>query len=289
MRPSAAATPLLGRTAIVTGASAGIGAEFARFLAERGASVALVARRADRLQALADELHRTHGVRTAAISADMADPNASAHIVAECTRVLGAPDILINNAGFGPKGGMVDTPWQDHAQFLQVMVTSYVELTHRVAAHMRHQGYGRIVQVSSLSSFAPEQAGSLYGPAKRFITSFSKALALELAGTGVHACASCPGFTLTEFHDVMGNRSSMNRMPTWMWSTSRQVVEASWNAVEAGKPVVVVGALNKFIAVLCWLLPAWAMHAISPKSVARRGEFSRASAASDAEKQSVAR
>lgn len=277
-RMHAAARPLAGRVALVTGASAGIGAEFARFVAERGAAVALVARRAERLEALARELEHAHGVRVVAVAADLADSSAPERIVAECTRVLGAPDILVNNAGYGPRAGCLDAPWSETAEFMQVMVTSYVELTIRVVPAMRARGYGRIIQVSSLASFAPETRGSLYGPAKRFLTSLARALALELEGTGVHITASCPGFTRTEFHDVMGNRSHMEKLPSWMWGTSREVVNASWRAVEAARPVVVVGALNQFIAFLCWLLPRWAMNAISPKAVATRRDAAAAGA-----------
>lgn len=278
--------PLEGRVALVTGASAGIGAEFARMLAARGAHVALVARRADRLHALADELQREHGVRTAVIAVDLASPAACERVLAACRDALGAPDILVNNAGYGPRGGMAESSWSDTRDFVEVMAVGYLELTLRALPAMRARGYGRIVQVSSLASFAPEQAGSLYGPAKRFVTSFSRALALELAGTGVHVCASCPGFTRTEFHDVMGNRSAMDRLPPWMWSTAAQVAQASWRAVDAGRAVVVPGAVNKLIALLCWLLPTWAVHAISPRSVRDRraalGESQAAGATSGA-------
>jgi short-subunit dehydrogenase len=274
--------PLAGRVALVTGASAGIGAEFARLLAERGADVALVARREERLQALAAELRRAHGVRAVAIGADLADPAAPERIIAECAHALGAPDILVNNAGYGPREGCLDAPWCETEEFLRVMVTSYVELTVRAVPAMRARGYGRVIQVSSLASFAPETRGSLYGPAKRFLTSFARAVALELEGTGVHISASCPGFTRTEFHDVMGNRSHMERLPSWMWSTSRQVAEASWRAVDAGRPVVIVGALNRFIAFLAWLLPRWAMNAISPRAVVARREAAVAAARGDA-------
>lgn len=262
--------PLEGRVALVTGASAGIGAEFARMLAARGAHVALVARRADRLQALANELQREHGVRTAVIAMDLAAPKACARVLAACRDALGDPDILVNNAGYGPRASMAEATWSDTRDFVEVMAVGYLELTLRALPAMRARRYGRIIQVSSLATFAPEQAGSLYGPAKRFVTSFSRALALELAGTGVHVCASCPGFTRTEFHDVMGNRSAMDRLPPWMWSTAAQVAETSWRAVDAGRAVVIPGALNKLIALLCWLLPTWAVHAISPKSVRER-------------------
>lgn len=261
---------LTGRVALVTGASAGIGAEFARFLAAHGAAVAVVARRRERLEELAAELHREHGARVHPIVADLADPAAAAHVVAECERALGPVDILVNNAGYGPTATFTQASWEEHAHFIQLMITGYVELTHRVVDDMRRRGWGRIVNVSSVAGFAPRQRGSMYGPAKQFITGFSVALALELEGTGVHVCASCPGFTYSEFHDVMGNRAHMNRLPAWMWSTAQRVVEESWNAVERGRPVAVIGGVNKLIVLLCKLLPERAVHALSPKSVRER-------------------
>lgn len=264
--------PLAGRTAIVTGASAGIGAAFAGFLAARGAAVCLVARRLDRLQQVAQELQRAHGVRTHAVAADLAELPAAARVVEECQRALGAADILINNAGYGPRGGFLETPWQEHAAFMQVMMCGYAELMHRTLPHMKAQDYGRVVNVSSLASFAPEQRGSMYGPAKRFVTSLSRAVALDLEGTNVHVCASCPGFTYSEFHDVMGNREHMQKLPQWMWTSADLVVRRSWEAVEAGRPVEVIGSVNKGIAALCWALPGSLASAIGPKSLRERGE-----------------
>ncbi len=268
-------TELKGRVALVTGASAGIGAEFARFLAERGASVALVARRLDRLQAAAEELRTKYGAPTHAISADLSEPEAVPDVLRECRAALGAVDILVNNAGYGPTESFSEAPWEEHQRFIQLMMTSYVEFAHSVIPEMRKRGWGRVVNVSSVASFTPEQRGSLYGPAKQFVTGFSVALAKEMEGTGVHVCASCPGFTHSEFHDVMGNRAHMNKLPKWLWSTVHKVVHDSWVAVDKGQQVAVIGGVNKFMVLLCRALPESAVHAVSPKALRDRGDANR--------------
>lgn len=266
------AQELAGKVALVTGASAGIGAEFARFLAERGAAVALVARRRERLEEIAADLKQHYAARTHVIIADLAECSAAEHVVHECTAALGSPDILINCAGYGPTAPFADAPWEENARFLHLMTASYAELAHRTVQNMRKRNWGRIVNVSSVASFTPQQRGSLYGPAKQFVTGFSQALALEMNGTGVNVCASCPGFTYTEFHDVMGNRSHMQKLPKWLWSTAERVVRESWNAVERGQSVAVIGGVNKFIVALCRTLPESAVHIVSPKALRERGD-----------------
>lgn len=263
---------LHGRVALVTGASAGIGAEFARFLAERGAAVAIVARRRERLDAVAAELQDKYGARVHVIAADLTRTEAAQEVIAECERALGGVDILVNNAGFGPTYTFADGIWEDHAKFIHLMVTSYAEFAHRVLPGMRKRNWGRIINVSSVASFTPEQSGSIYGPCKQFVTGFSVALSLEMEGTGVHVCAACPGFTLSEFHDVMGNREHMRKLPTWLWTTVHKVVRDSWTAVDRGQSIAVIGGVNKFIVGLCRVLPESAIHAVSPKALRERGD-----------------
>lgn len=258
--------------ALVTGASAGIGLAFARLLAQRGHDLAIVARRRDRLDALAQELAAAHRVRVEAIPADLAEPEAPARVVAAALAAFGRIDVLVDNAGYGPRDGFASTPWEEHERFLRVMLTSYVELAHRVLPGMLARRSGRIVIVSSLASFAPEQRGSMYTPVKRFLTSWTRALALELRGTGVTATASCPGFTFSEFHDVMGNREHMRKLPGILWKSSEEVARRSWEAAERGEPVVIVGGVNKAIAALCTLLPTRAVHALAPRVLRERGD-----------------
>jgi short-subunit dehydrogenase len=230
------------RLALVTGASAGIGEAFAELLAGRGYDLVLTARRADRLEALADRLARGHGVEALAVPADLADPDAPRRIL---------------EAASGRVGAYAATRWADQQAFLQVMVTAPCELAHRVLPNMLARRYGRIVNVASLAGLIPGAAGhTLYGAAKSLMIKFSQSLHLEAAAGGVHVTVLCPGFTFTEFHDVNGARARVTAStPRWMWSQAAPVVAAGWRAVEANRPVCVPGAANQAAAALAKLLP----------------------------------
>ncbi|MGA1392292.1 MAG: SDR family NAD(P)-dependent oxidoreductase, partial [Phycisphaerales bacterium] len=139
---------------------------------------------------------------------------------------------------------------------------------------MLERRWGRIVNIASLAAFAAEPPGSTYTAAKRFLVSASRALWLAHRGSGVHITASCPGFTYTEFHDVLGVREAMGSMPKWMWRSSRAVVEESWRAVERDKPVVVTGFVNKVIAAAMHVLPFAIAAQMTPKSLRDRETLS---------------
>ncbi len=244
------------RRALVTGASAGIGAEFARQLAARGCDLVLTARRDDRLQGLASELRAQHGVDVQTVADDLADPAAPARIVAAATRDGRAVDILINNAGYGVPGRYDKVEWATHARFMQVLVTAPLELCHLLLPAMRTRDHGRIVNVASLAGLIPGTAGNtLYGPAKALLVRVSQALALENAAHGVHVCALCPGFTHSEFHDVSQARTLVSKLPGWMWSDADRVVRQGLDAVERGRVVCVPGRVNRAIKLLMDLLP----------------------------------
>lgn len=250
------------RLALVTGASAGIGAAFARILASHGYDVALTARRADRLDRLAEELSMRFGVEALAIAADLAEPEAPGQILDHLTAHGRTVDCLVNNAGYGIPGAYADTRWSDHAAFIQVMMTAPAELAHRVTPGMRHRGFGRIVNVASLAGLIPGSAGAtLYGASKAFLVRFSQSLHLELAGQGVHVTALCPGFTYTEFHDVNGTRAQMTgATPPWLWLGADEVAAAGYEAVEANRAICVPGAPNKTVAALAKMIPDdWAL------------------------------
>ena len=221
--------------ALITGASAGIGAEFARQLAARGCDLVLTARRADRLDALAAELRERHGIDVQVIADDLADPAAPARIVAAATGDGRAVDVLVNNAGYGVPGRYDKVDWATHARFMQVLVTAPLELCHRLLPAMRARGYGRIINVASLAGLIPGTPGNtLYGPSKAFWVRTSQALALENRAHGVNVCALCPGFTHSEFHDVSQARALVSKLPGWMWSNADDVVRAGLDAVEHG-------------------------------------------------------
>jgi short-subunit dehydrogenase len=253
--------------ALVTGASSGIGREFALFLAERGHDLVIVARREDRLVDLKRTVLDRFGARAMVITEDLSHAAAPRRIV-DVVRASGIEvDVLVNNAGYGMRSRFLTTEWTSYADFLQVMVMSWLHLTHLLAPSMVRHGRGRILNVSSLASLGPEPPGSLYAPSKCMMTSASRSLRLELLGTGVHCTALCPGFTFSEFHDTLGCREQMNTLPGIMWQQARPVVEAGWAGVERNTPVVVPGAFNKFAAFACRMLPYVVTSKLIPRAV----------------------
>ncbi|TAK75024.1 MAG: SDR family oxidoreductase [Aquabacterium sp.] len=249
-----------GRTALITGASAGIGATFARHLAAEGYDLVLVARRADRLQALAAELSREHGVRCELLSADLADP-ASPRKVAGYVAQLGLRvDFLVNNAGLSGHSKFVAAPWEQQAGEIQLMVTTLTELIHLLAPAMIERGWGRIVNVSSLAALAPPGESLLYSAIKSYVLVMSQSLDMEFKPHGVHVTALCPGFTWSEFHDVMGTRGTASRLPGFLWQQPQAVVREACAAVMRGKPVCVPGLVNKVVAAFTRPLPLWLQY-----------------------------
>lgn len=244
------------RWALVTGASAGIGTAFARELAARGCHLVLTARREERLTALADELRARHAIRVETIRADLAEPAACEQLCAEIEARGVHVDILINNAGYGVPGHYLAQPWQRHAEFLQVLVTAPCELVYRLLPGMQQRGYGRIANIASLAGHVPGSAGhTMYAASKAFMIKFSQSLALENHERGVNVCAVCPGFTWSEFHDVVGSREQVSRMPKWMWMTAEDVAREGLDAIERGEIVHVTGRANRAIKALIKLLP----------------------------------
>jgi short-subunit dehydrogenase len=242
--------------ALVTGASAGIGAEFARQLAAGGCHLVLTARRADRLEALAAELRTRHGIDVLSIPADLADPGAPRQLFDETARRGIAIETLVNNAGYGVTGSFLSRPWQTHADFIQVLMTAPSELAYLFLPAMRERGRGRIVNVASLAGQLPAPAGhTLYAASKAYLIKFSQALALENRALGVKVCALCPGLTQSEFHDAAGTRERMNRLPKWMWMDAADVVRDGLAAVDRGETVHVSGRVNRAMKALFKLLP----------------------------------
>jgi short-subunit dehydrogenase len=260
----------LTRTALITGASAGIGEAFADVFASRGFDVVLTARRADRLAAVAERIRRTQARRVEVIVADLSDRTAPAQLCDEIARRRLTIDALVNNAGYGVPGAYVASPWERHDAMLQVMVVALAELTHRLLPGMIERGYGRIVNVASLAALVPAPPGhTLYAASKALVVKFSESLAGEVLRHGVYVTALCPGFTHSEFHDVTGTRSMMNRLPSWLWLEAAEVAREGFDAVMAGRPVHITGRVNRTIAVGARHLPGWLVRAIGRRSAGR--------------------
>jgi hypothetical protein len=257
------------RLCLVTGASSGIGAASARVFASKGYDVALTARRADRLEALADEIRLRFGVEAFSLPGDLGRPEAVDQLLAAVAEQGRGVDALVNNAGYGLPGAYVSTPWQAQQALLQLMLVGVCELTHKVLPGMIDRRFGRIVNVASLAGLIPGAAGhTLYGATKSFLIKFSQSLHLECRDTGVHVTALCPGFTYSEFHDANGTRERVSAgMPPWMWLGADEVAQLGYEAAEANRVVAVSGAPNKAVAALAKLLPdEWSLALMARNS-----------------------
>jgi short-subunit dehydrogenase len=250
------------RLALVTGASAGIGAAIARIYASHGYDVALTARRSDRLERLADELGLRYGVETLTVTADLAEAEAPQAILDHLAAHGRNVDALVNNAGYGLGGTFASTSWAEQEAFLRVMLHAPSELAHKVLPGMVERRFGRILNVASLAGLIPGSGGhTLYGAVKSYLVKFSQSLHLENLANGVHVTALCPGFTWSEFHDVNGTREQIGRAtPEWLWLGADEVAATGYEAVEANRAICVPGAPNKAIAALAKLAPDdWAL------------------------------
>ena len=235
------------RTALVTGASAGLGAEFARQLAARRCNLLLVARRTDRLQELADALAREHDVRADVFAADLSDPEAPAAIEEHAREHGMAIDWLINNAGVAGPKLLEERNWLAQRAFFELMMISVANLCHRFVPPMVERGFGRVVNVASVAGRIARPAGANYGPSKAYVIALSEELELALRGTGVKVSALCPGYTRTEFVEAAGMQEEAEKVPDWMWYSAETVVREGIEGVERGKPVVVSGRLYRLI------------------------------------------
>ncbi len=243
------------RTALITGASAGIGAAFAHEFAGHGYDLILVARRADKLEALAGELNAKADVEVTIVPLDLARAEAGSELLAALRERQIEVDALVNNAGYALNGGFLDASWSEQQAMLQVMLTGYTELTHLFLPGMLERNFGRIINVSSLSAFAPPSRGSTYSAIKRYVNDLSAAVDFEFREQGIHCTAVCPGFTYTEFHDVMGVREQTNQYPSYVWQSAAEVAAEGYEAVMRGKVIHITGTLNRLIAAALGLLP----------------------------------
>lgn len=229
-------------TALVTGASAGIGQELARILAREGHDLVLVARREAQLDALATELADRYGATSRVVAADLAEPGAATAVV---TAVGDAEvDVLVNNAGFGGLGAFADRPRDDDMRMLAVNVVALTDLTKQLLPGMVARGRGRVLNVASTAAFQPGPFMAVYYATKAYVLSLSQALAEETSGTGVTVTCLCPGVTDTEFHGVAGTEAQPLTSGALSMSASA-VAEAGYRAMTRGKLVEIPGLHNK--------------------------------------------
>lgn len=238
-------------TALITGASAGIGAEFARQLAARGDDLVLVARTADRLQTMAEGLRAAHDVRVEVIVADLHEESGVAAIERRLRDDAHPVDLLVNNAGYGLVGDFADNAVDDERRHLELHVTVPLRLSHAALQGMLARRRGRIVLISSVAAFAPR--GS-YGAAKAWGVSFARWANLQYRRRGVSVTAVAPGFTRTEFHERMGVNTA--GIPGFLWLDVRDLVRLALRDIDRGRAVSVPTVRYKVVVALARVLPA---------------------------------
>jgi uncharacterized protein len=254
---------------MVTGASAGIGRAFAVGLAVRGYDVVLVARDAARLDQLAAELTRTHGIAAEPLAADLSTGSGVAATAARLGE-RGVPvDLLVNNAGFGTFGRFAELDIEREVQEIELNVVALVRLTSAALAAMEERGRGAIVNVSSLAAYQPAPMSATYGATKSFVHSFTHAIREEARGRGVQVLLVCPGYTHTEFHDRAG--LGPTGVPEFAWQSAQTVVDAALRALDRGRSVSIPGALNQVAAALSSTAPAGVTRRVAGAVVKRSG------------------
>ena len=231
--------------ALITGATAGIGAAFTRLLAANGHDLVLVARDLPRMQEQAEGYRAKYGVKVEVLQADLSKLVDLARVEARISRLQEPIDVLINNAGFGLNKAFSASSVDDEQRLLDVLVTAPMRLTHAALPQMRSRKSGMVINVSSVAGWI---AGGTYSAAKSYLTVFSESLHTELRGSDVTVHALCPGFTRTEFHQR--GRMKMGGLPSFMWLDADRVVADAWRAAQSGKAISVPGGQYK---VLSWL------------------------------------
>lgn len=245
-------------TALITGASAGIGAAFARALAARGSDLVLVSRDADRLQAMAADLRRSHPVAIEVLPADLSVREDVLKVAARLEDPERPIDMLVNNAGFGLRSNLLDPDPAEHEYALDVMCLAVLILASAAARAMRARGQGRIINVSSLAAWISQ---GHYSPIKAWVKVFSESLAGELRGTGVSVTALCPGWVSTEFHQRASISTSY--IPDWVWVDADRLAVRALADAERGKVISIPTKRWKIARRIAELLPRSAVRAAS--------------------------
>src|SRR6266480_4104411 len=259
--------------ALITGASAGIGREFARQLAGRARSMILVARREDSLVELADELQREHpNLRIHIRKVDLANLAELQDLLQWLDREKLGIDLLINNAGLGDSGPFANSDPVRNSEMTLVNVTALTSLTRHLVPQMITKHHGGILNVSSSAGFLPIPGSAVYAATKAYVTSFSEALRAELRGTGVSVCALCPGPVVTEFQQVAKREGVQPDIgPNFLVVTVQQVVRDALAALQADRPLIIPGFAMKLLMLLARLMPMPVLRWVARVSPRKRG------------------
>ncbi|MBB5870895.1 short-subunit dehydrogenase [Allocatelliglobosispora scoriae] len=254
-------------TALITGATAGIGATFAHHLARAGQDLVLVARDGERLDAVAAELTGRHSIKATTLVADLTTDEGLAAV----ERVLREQriDLLVNNAGLSLNKSFLRSTLEEEMQLMRLNVLAVLHLTDAALPAMLARGSGEIINVSSVSGFAATMPGSTYPASKAWVTSFSEAVGMASRSRGVRVMALCPGFTRTEFHQRAG--ISTGKMPDFLWLQADDVVEAALRDLRKGKLVSVPSVRYKVAVTALKLTPRSLLHRFSARGASRLG------------------
>jgi uncharacterized protein len=251
------------KTALITGASFGIGLELARIFARENHNLVLVARSADKLRQLASELEKAHGTRSLILAVDLTEPGASTYVLDQTARADVVVDVLVNNAGFGQYGLFAESDLEECLRQIQLNVTTLTHLTRLYLSGMIERGSGRILNVASTAAFLPGPLMAVYFATKAYVLQFSEAIANELQGTGVTVTCLCPGATTTEFHK-RANATGMRFLKMGSMD-ARSVAKDGYRALMAGKPVAISGFKNWLVAQSIRFAPRRMVTAVAGK------------------------
>ncbi|MEW5988690.1 MAG: SDR family oxidoreductase [Chloroflexota bacterium] len=257
---------LQGRTALVTGASSGLGAEFARQLAAMGCHLILVARRADSMEKLKEEIGGRHPVDVTVIPMDLAARDAPQALYDQVRQLGKSVDVLINNAGLGLYGNFLDIPWEKERAMLELDVIALTHLTRLFAQEMIGRHFGYILQIASIGAYQPSPMYASYSAAKSYVLYYSEAIRYELRKTNVSVTTLSPGVTRTEFHQSAG-QDSYTRYQRLAIMESPQVAAIGLKAMLNRRPSVVAGRLNSLAAFLTRFTPRMASAAVAHRTM----------------------
>jgi uncharacterized protein len=259
-----------GQTALITGASSGIGMALARRFAKDNFDLVLVARRADKLESLAEELSGLHDIRAKAAPTDLSKPGAAKQLAVSLKRGRTEIDILVNNAGIGEYGRFVDIPAERHQELINLNVSGLTAMLAHFVPPMVARGRGRVLNVASIASFQPVPMLGTYAATKAYVLSLTESLSEELAGSGVTATAACPGITDTHMLDsARKEHEALGRLPSLIVGDAESVADEAFEACMQGEVIRVPGALNQAAMVASRVTPKWLLRRVSGL-VARR-------------------
>ena len=252
----------MNKTVLITGASSGLGKDFAILFAEKGYDLVLTARRKKNLEEIRNNLINQFGIKAYIISRDLSDLKSTEEIYNFCEENKIQINVLVNNAGYGLKDSFEKISLSDHIDFINVLSTSAIALTRLFLPGMIKRKFGRIINVSSVAAFAPfTNSGGMYIATKLMLLKFSEMIHNDYKNKNIFSCSVCPGFTHTEFHNEM--KEFKSSIPSFMWMESRTVVEQAYEASMSGKDIIINGWRYKILVFLMKITPKWLVKLIS--------------------------